>query len=156
MIALIQRVHRARVTITDPTERITGSINKGLLILLGVHETDTLAEVDWLSKKCVGLRIFPDSEDKMNLSLSDFGGEVLVVSQFTLYGNADKGNRPSFIESARPDIAEPLYEAFCTKVGEHLGKPVQRGEFGAMMDVELVNWGPVTLHVERRAKPTPS
>ena len=152
MIALIQRVRKASVTINDPHERITGSIGHGLLILLGVHETDTMAEMEWLSKKCVGLRIFPDADDKMNLSLSDFGGDVLVVSQFTLYGNAEKGNRPSFIESARPEKAEPLYEAFCSKVTELLGKPVHRGEFGAMMDVALVNWGPVTLHIERRSK----
>jgi len=152
MIALIQRVRKAEVTVTDPLQRITGSINQGLLILLGVHETDTEAEADWLSKKCVGLRIFPDGNDKMNLSLPDSGGDVLVVSQFTLYGNADKGNRPSFIESARPEKAEPLYELFCASVSDLLGKPVQRGEFGAMMDVELTNWGPVTLHIERRAK----
>ncbi len=152
MIALIQRVRKASVTICDPTPRVTGSIDTGLLILLGVHETDTPAEVDWLSKKCVGLRIFPDADDKMNCSLAEYGGDVLVVSQFTLYGNAEKGNRPSFIESARPEKAEPLYEAFCAAVGEHLGKPVQRGEFGAMMDVELINWGPVTLPIERRSK----
>lgn len=147
MIALVQRVRRARVTVDG---RETGAIGEGLLILLGVHETDTADLIPWLSAKCANLRIFPDEEGRMNRSVQDHGGSALVVSQFTLYGNAEKGNRPSFIESARPEVAEPLYEAFCEALSAELGHPVGRGEFGAMMDVELLNWGPVTLSIERR------
>ncbi|MDA1028858.1 MAG: D-aminoacyl-tRNA deacylase [Bacteroidetes bacterium] len=147
MIALVQRVKYASVKVGD---RTTGRIQEGLLILLGVHTTDTEDQGEWLAAKCANLRIFPDDEEKMNLSVKDHGGDILVVSQFTLYGNAIKGNRPSFIESARPEIAEPLYESFCRTVSTHLGKPVERGEFGAMMDVELCNWGPVTLQIEQR------
>jgi len=147
MIALIQRVRHARVQVDHET---IGSIDNGLLILLGVHASDTMEEARWLSAKCVNLRIFPDEDDKMNRSVMDHEGSILVVSQFTLYGNADKGNRPSFIESARPEVAEPLYEAFCDLTSSLLGKNVEKGKFGAMMDVELCNWGPVTLHVERR------
>ncbi len=147
MIALVQRVKHARVDVGD---RTTGQILEGLLILLGVHTSDTQEQALWLASKCANLRIFPDEEDKMNRSVIDHGGDVLVVSQFTLYGNAIKGNRPSFIESARPEVAEPLYEAFCEALSVHLGKKVQRGEFGAIMDVELCNWGPVTLHIEQR------
>lgn len=147
MIALVQRVKHARVTVDD---RETGSIEEGLLILLGVHTSDTEDLIPWLAAKCANLRIFPDNEGRMNRSVVDHGGSVLVVSQFTLYGNAQKGNRPSFIESARPEIAEPLYEAFCDEVSSQIGHPVARGEFGAMMDVDLVNWGPVTLSIERR------
>ncbi|NBW94334.1 MAG: D-tyrosyl-tRNA(Tyr) deacylase [Bacteroidetes bacterium] len=147
MIALIQRVKRARVTVDG---RETGAIGEGLLILLGVHTSDTKDLIPWLAGKCARLRIFPDEEGRMNRSLIDHGGSALVVSQFTLYGNAEKGNRPSFIESARPEVAEPLYEAFCTALSEALGQPVATGEFGAMMDVDLLNWGPVTLSIERR------
>jgi D-tyrosyl-tRNA(Tyr) deacylase len=147
MIALVQRVKYARVTVDD---RETGSIDEGLLILLGVHTTDTEDLLPWLAAKCTNLRIFPDAEGRMNRSVLDHGGSILVVSQFTLYGNAQKGNRPSFIESARPELAEPLYEAFCEEVSNLLGHPVARGEFGAMMDVDLLNWGPVTLSIERR------
>lgn len=147
MIALVQRVKNARVTVDG---RETGAIKEGLLILLGVHTTDTQDLVPWLAAKCANLRIFPDEEGLMNRSVVDHGGSVLVVSQFTLYANAQKGNRPSFIESARPEDAEPLYEDFCEKLGTELGRPVARGEFGAMMDVELLNWGPVTLSIEKR------
>ncbi|MGB0650107.1 MAG: D-aminoacyl-tRNA deacylase [Rhodothermales bacterium] len=147
MIALVQRVKHARVTVDD---RETGAIKEGLLILLGVHTTDTEDLIPWLAAKCANLRIFPDIEGRMNRSVVDHGGSILVVSQFTLYGNAEKGNRPSFIESARPEIAEPLYEAFCEEVSSLIGHPVARGEFGAMMDVDLLNWGPVTLSIERR------
>lgn len=148
MIALIQRVRHASVKVEG---RVIGSIQNGLLVLLGVHTSDTIEEARWLSAKCVNLRIFPDEDDKMNRSVKDHDGAILVVSQFTLYGNAEKGNRPSFIESARPETAEPLYEAFCTETSTLLGKEVERGQFGAMMDVELCNWGPVTLSVERRS-----
>lgn len=147
MIALVQRVKHARVTVDG---RETGAIKEGLLILLGVHTSDTSGLVPWLAAKCANLRIFPDDEGRMNRSVKDHGGSVLVVSQFTLYGDARKGNRPSFIESARPETAEPLYELFCKTLSNELGHPVARGEFGAMMDVELLNWGPVTLSIEKR------
>lgn len=152
MIALIQRVKEASVTVVA---RETGRIGPGMLILLGVHTTDTRAEAEWLAGKCARLRIFPDEEGKMNRSLQDSGGEALVVSQFTLYGNARKGNRPSFVESAPPDIAEPLYETFCHLLSDQLGHTVPTGEFGAMMDVHLVNDGPVTLWLEKRADDSP-
>jgi len=130
--------------------RTVGAIGRGLLILLGVHHTDTDRELDWLARKCANLRIFPDEEGRMNRSVTDVGGEALVISQFTLYGNTAKGNRPSFVESAPPELAEPLYERFVQVLGGQLGKPVPTGVFGAMMDVRLVNEGPVTLWVEKR------
>ncbi|MBO6574257.1 MAG: D-tyrosyl-tRNA(Tyr) deacylase [Rhodothermales bacterium] len=149
MVALLQRVSQASVAVSGD---VVGEIGKGLLILLGVHRTDTAAEVEWLSRKCANLRIFPDENGLMNRSVADVGGEVLVVSQFTLYGNTRKGNRPSFVESAPPETAEPLYLAFAQRMAEHIGKSVPTGRFGAMMDVRLVNDGPVTLWVERRAE----
>lgn len=147
MIALLQRVRSASVALHSGT---AGAIEEGLLIFLGVHESDTTDVIEWLARKCVNLRIFPDENGKMNRSVLDHGGEILVVSQFTLYGNAQKGNRPSFTDSARAPIAEPLYQAFCSHVSDLLGKKVERGEFGAMMEVSLINWGPVTLSIERR------
>lgn len=128
--------------------RITGRIGRGFLLLAGLTHADTLEKVQWMADKISGLRLFPDAEDKMNLALSDVGGAVLVVSQFTLYGNAEKGRRPSFIDAARPETAIPLYEAFIAAL-RSTGLPVETGEFGAMMDVELVNDGPVTLLLER-------
>lgn len=148
MVALVQRVSEASVSIEG---RQVGAIGPGLLILLGVHREDTDAELDWLVRKCSNLRIFPDDEGRMNRSVKDIEGEVLVVSQFTLYGNTSKGNRPSFIDSAPPAQAEPMYASFVSALSNVLGKPVATGEFGAMMDVHLVNDGPVTLWVERRA-----
>lgn len=148
MVALIQRVREASVTVDG---EITGAIGPGLLILLGMHRTDTQAELDWLVRKCANLRIFPDDAGLMNRSVLDTGGQVLVVSQFTLYGNTAKGNRPSFVESAHPDLAEPLYKKFCSQLGSLLGQEVATGVFGAMMDVRLLNDGPVTLWVERKA-----
>jgi D-tyrosyl-tRNA(Tyr) deacylase len=148
MVALIQRVKEASVTVSG---EVTGAIGPGLLILLGVHRTDTPKERDWLVRKCANLRIFPDDAGLMNRSVLDTGGQVLVVSQFTLYGNAAKGNRPSFVESAHPDIAEPLYQSFCRELSALLGQEVPTGVFGAMMDVRLLNDGPVTLWVERKA-----
>ena len=147
MIALIQRVKRARVTV-EGTE--AGAIGEGLLILLGVHTTDSSELVPWLARKCVHLRVFPDEQERMNRLVIDHGGTILVVSQFTLYGNAMKGNRPSFVESAAADLAEPLYRMFCDDVSGHLGYRIETGKFGAMMDVELTNWGPVTLSLEKR------
>ncbi len=128
--------------------RTSGRIDRGYVLLVGFTATDGEAHVAWMAEKIVGLRLFADPEDKMSLALADVGGAILVVSQFTLYGDARKGRRPSFIDAARPDIAIPLYDRFV----EHLratGVRVETGEFGAMMDVELVNDGPVTLWLER-------
>ena len=144
MRVVVQRVSRASVTIDG---EVVGAIGPGLLVLLGVTHTDTPAQARWLAEKIVGLRIFNDAEDKMNLGLTDVGGSVLVVSQFTLYGDAAKGRRPSFIAAARPEQAIPLYEEFVNGI-KALGVPVATGRFGAMMQVELVNDGPVTLILE--------
>lgn len=149
MVALVQRVSEASVEVDG---QITGAIGTGLLILLGVHRNDTEAEADWLARKCANLRIFPDEEGKMNRSLRDIGGEALVVSQFTLYGDASRGHRPSFTESAPPEKAEPLYRYFVAQLSKELGRSVPTGVFGAMMRVRLVNDGPVTLWVERKPK----
>ena len=128
--------------------RVSGSIGAGLLLLVGFRDGDGQAAIDWMADKVLGLRIFADDEEKMNRSLAETGGAVLLVSQFTLYGDASKGRRPSFIDAARPEIAIPLYEAFIAAVRGR-GVRVETGEFGAMMDVELVNDGPVTLMLER-------
>ena len=144
MRAVIQRVTSARVVIGD---EVAGAIDRGLLVLLGVAPTDTPDDATWLADKIVGLRIFNDAEGKMNLGVQEVGGAVLVVSQFTLYGDCRKGRRPSFIGAAGPDVAVPLYEAFVNAV-RALGVPVATGRFGAMMQVELVNDGPVTLIVD--------
>lgn len=146
MRAVVQRVARAQVAIHG---EIVGEINRGLLILLGVTHDDTLARAQWLADKVVGLRIFEDDDGKMNRGLSDVGGSALIVSQFTLYGDCQKGRRPSFIDAARPETAIPLYEAFIDEV-KALGIPVATGRFGAMMDVESVNAGPVTLIVDAK------
>ena len=148
MVALIQRVAEASVEVDGG---VTGAIGAGLLILLGVHRDDTGQEIDWLARKCAKLRIFLDDAGLMNRSVLDVGGEALVVSQFTLYGNAAKGNRPSFTDAARPEKAEALYEKFVDALSVQMGKPVPTGVFGAMMNVRLVNDGPVTLWVERRS-----
>src|SRR5262245_20015038 len=140
-----QRVSRARVTVGD---EVVGAIGQGLLILLGVTHDDTIDDARWLAEKTIGLRIFADDEGKRNRSVVDVGGSVLVVSQFTLYGDCSKGKRPSFITAAPPEIAISLYEGFVDAV-RALGVPVASGRFGAMMDVELTNTGPVTLIVDR-------
>jgi D-tyrosyl-tRNA(Tyr) deacylase len=145
MKALIQRVKNSSVSIDGKQKAIIG---QGLLILLGITDTDTHAAADWLASKLAQLRVFSDSEGKMNLSLLDFGGEALVVSQFTLYGDARKGNRPSYIQAARPEKAEPLYEYFVAELQKHLSTPVQTGVFGADMQVSLINDGPVTIMIE--------
>lgn len=145
MRVLLQRVSRAEVRVQG---RVTGGIARGFLLLVGFTGTDTESQVTWMADKVQGLRLFGDAEGKMNLSLEDVGGELLVVSQFTLYGNAEKGRRPSFIDAARPEVAIPLYERFVAALRER-GLAVATGEFGAMMDVELVNDGPVTLWLER-------
>ena len=128
--------------------RTTGEIGRGFLVLVGVTHADTDEHARWMAEKIAGLRVFEDAEGKMNLALSDVSGAVLVVSQFTLYGEASKGRRPSFIDAARPDVATPLYEAIVAQLREQ-GLPVATGEFGAHMDVELVNDGPVTIWLER-------
>jgi D-aminoacyl-tRNA deacylase len=141
MRAVLQRVRRARVLVAD---EIVGAIDQGLLVLLGIAPTDTRAQSEWLADKIVGLRIFNDSAGKMNLSLCDVSGSMLIVSQFTLYGDARKGRRPSFIGAAAPEIAIPLYESFIDSA-KALGVLVSTGRFGADMQVELVNDGPVTI-----------
>lgn len=146
MRAVIQRVKNASVTVAQEE---VGRIGQGLVILLGVGHGDGQPEIDYLAEKIVGLRIFADSEDRMNLSLKDIGGEALIVSQFTLYGNTRKGRRPSFMDAADPEIADRLYLAFVEKVKE-LGVVVKTGTFGAMMELELVNDGPVTLILESK------
>ena len=145
MRVLLQRVSRAEVRVGH---RVTGRIERGLLALVGFTGTDGDAQIDWMADKVVGLRIFGDAEEKMNLSVAEAGGAILVVSQFTLYGDAQKGRRPSFIDAARPEQAIPLYERFVAALRAR-GIRVETGEFGAMMDVELVNDGPVTLMLER-------
>jgi len=145
MRIVLQRVSRAKVTVGG---RVTGEVGRGLLLLVGFTEEDGEDALAWMAKKIVQLRIFPDDEGKMNRSVEDADGGILVVSQFTLYGDARKGNRPSFIDAARPETAIPLYERFVDLL-RATGRPVATGEFGAMMDVELVNDGPVTLVLER-------
>ena len=144
MRALIQRVKRASVTINS---QIIGKINEGLLIFLGVGEDDTEKQVQYLVEKCTGLRIFTDEQDKMNLSVKDIKGEILVVSQFTLYGDCKKGKRPSFVRAARPETAIPLYESFIAHC-KNTGLNIQTGEFGADMQIELINDGPVTIWLD--------
>jgi len=145
MRVVLQRVSQASVTVAG---HVTGTIQRGYLLLVGFTPSDTPDAVAWMAEKIVGLRLFPDAEGKMNLPLADVDGAVLVVSQFTLYGDARKGRRPSFIDAAGPEQAVPLYEAFLAGLRGH-GLRVEAGVFGAMMDVALVNDGPVTLLLER-------
>jgi D-tyrosyl-tRNA(Tyr) deacylase len=145
MRVLLQRVSRAEVRVGD---RVTGRIERGFLLLVGLTHTDDESALAWMADKIVGLRLFGDADDKMNLALADVGGALLVVSQFTLYGDAVKGRRPSFVDAARPETAVPLYERFVALLRER-GPRVETGEFGAMMAVELENDGPVTLWLER-------
>jgi len=146
MRAVVQRVSRARVLVG---EEVVGEIGRGLVILLGVARSDTAEQATWLADKVVSLRIFQDAQENMNLGLGDVGGAVLVVSQFTLYGDCRKGRRPSFVDAAPPEIAVPLYEAFVNAIKAN-GIPTATGSFGAMMQVELVNDGPVTLIVDSK------
>lgn len=149
MRAVIQRVKSAAVDIVDiPSPYRSGEIGSGLLVLVAVENSDSDADAKWLASKTAALRIFEDSAGKMNLSLKDVGADALVVSQFTLYGDVRKGNRPSFNRSAHPEISVPLYEKFCEYLELELGKKIQRGVFGAMMDVSLVNGGPVTIIID--------
>lgn len=146
MKALIQRVKHAKVEVSG---KVTGEISKGLLILLGITNSDAEADVNFLVDKIANLRIFEDQEEKMNLSLLEIKGEVLIVSQFTLYADLKKGRRPSFIDAARPELAEGLYKKFIQQFGL-TGLKCAQGEFGAMMDVELINWGPVTIMLDSK------
>ena len=146
MRVVVQRVKNASVTVEN---EITGSINQGLLLLVGVHQHDTEDQLKWMCEKILKLRVFSDNEGKMNQSVSDVDGEILVVSQFTLYGDAKKGTRPSYIAAARPDKAEPMYESMIDYFKNNSDLNIQGGKFGAMMDVQLVNDGPVTLILEK-------
>ncbi|WP_066223973.1 D-aminoacyl-tRNA deacylase [Formosa haliotis] len=149
MKAVIQRVAQASVTIDH---KKVADIPNGLLILLGITTDDTQEDIVWLSKKIANLRIFEDDEGVMNTSLVDIDGEAIVVSQFTLQASTKKGNRPSYIKAARPELAIPLYESFVSQFQSDLGKPVQTGEFGADMKVELLNDGPVTIIIDTKNK----
>jgi D-aminoacyl-tRNA deacylase len=149
MIAVIQRVSHASVTIES---KIKGEIGVGFLILLGITHSDTDEDLDWLSKKITGLRVFSDIEGKMNLDLGSVNGNILLISQFTLHASTKKGNRPSFIDAAKPEIAIPLYEKMITKLSAELGKTIETGIFGADMKVALVNDGPVTIILDSKNK----
>lgn len=149
MRIVIQRVSHASVTIDGD---VKSAIQKGYLILLGICEEDTQEDVEWLVKKVIGLRVFDDENGVMNKSIMDVGGEILVISQFTLFASYKKGNRPSWLRAAKHDISIPLYNEFCKRLGEALGKPVGTGEFGADMKVELLNDGPVTICMDTKNK----
>jgi len=147
MRAVIQRVKKASVTINGG---LKSQIGIGLLILLGIEEIDTTEDIAWLSAKIAKMRLFEDENGVMNINVVDITGEILVVSQFTLHASTKKGNRPSYIKAAHPDIAIPLYGAFIKQMEANLGRPVKTGEFGAMMDVQLVNDGPVTIVIDSK------
>lgn len=149
MRVVIQRVSEAKVTIAGA---LKSAIGRGLLVLVAVEDADTEADIEWLSGKIARLRVFNDAEGVMNLSVQEVAGEILVVSQFTLFASTHKGNRPSYLRSAKPDVAIPLYEKFVARLAQDLGKAVQTGEFGAMMDVSLVNDGPVTILMDSKLK----
>jgi len=146
---VIQRVSEASVTIDGA---VHGAIKKGLLILLGITHEDAQEDIDWLVGKTAGMRIFSDANDQMNLSVQDLDAEVLVISQFTLFANTKKGNRPSYIEAARPEVAVPLYDAFINTLSRKLNKEIVTGIFGADMKVQLINDGPVTIIVDSKSK----
>ncbi|MFN7141403.1 MAG: D-aminoacyl-tRNA deacylase [Limisphaerales bacterium] len=147
MRAVIQRVSEANVKIEGA---IKGEIKRGLLVLLGIEEVDNAEDIEWLSGKIIRLRIFPDENGVMNRSVQDVDGDILLISQFTLFASTKKGNRPSYIRAARPEVAIPLYERTISKLREDLGKPVQTGEFGADMKISLVNDGPVTILIDSK------
>lgn len=149
MRIVIQRVERASVEVAGS---VKSAIGNGYLILLGVCDEDTSEDVDWLVKKVVGLRVFDDEKGVMNRSIMDVGGDILVVSQFTLFASYKKGNRPSWLRAAKHEISIPLYEEFCAKLSAAIGKPVGTGEFGAMMKVDLLNDGPVTICMDTKNK----
>ncbi len=147
MRVVIQRVKEASVTIEG---KVVSSIGNGFLILLGIENEDSKEDIDWLAGKIVKLRVFADENDAMNNSIVDSKGDIIVVSQFTLHASTKKGNRPSFIKAARPEVAIPLYKTFIMQLENELGKKVQTGEFGAMMDVSLINDGPVTIAIDSK------
>jgi D-tyrosyl-tRNA(Tyr) deacylase len=147
MIAVIQRVSEASVKIAG---HIHGEIKNGFLVLLGITHSDTKEDVEWLGRKITGMRVFSDTEGKMNLDLAAVKGDILLISQFTLHASTKKGNRPSFIEAARPEYAIPIYEQMIAFLENELGKPIQRGKFGADMKVALVNDGPVTIVIDSK------
>lgn len=147
MRIVIQRVKQASVVVED---KVISSIEKGFLILLGIENNDTQDDIDWLTGKIAKLRVFGDENGAMNLSISDVGGDIIVVSQFTLFASTKKGNRPSFIKSAKPETAVPLYESFIQSLEISMEKKVQTGKFGAMMDVSLINDGPVTILIDSK------
>ena len=149
MRAVVQRVSEASVAIEGQTR---AAIKRGLLVLLGVEEADTAEDIEWLSGKLVRLRVFPDEQGVMNRSVQETGGDIIVVSQFTLHASTKKGNRPSYSRAARPEVAIPLYESFVKRLAADLGRPVQTGEFGADMKVRLVNDGPVTIVIDTKAR----
>jgi D-aminoacyl-tRNA deacylase len=149
MITVIQRVLEASVKIDSA---IKAQINKGLVVLLGIEEADTTEDIEWLVNKIINLRIFNDADGVMNISVKDDGGEIILVSQFTLHASTKKGNRPSYIKAAKPEIAIPLYEKFIIALSEALGKPIQTGTFGADMKVSLINDGPVTIIIDTKNK----
>lgn len=149
MRTLIQRVQRASVTIDG---EMKSQIGKGLLVLVGIEDRDGQEDIEWLCKKIANLRIFDDENGVMNRSVIETEGEVMVVSQFTLHASTKKGNRPSYIHASKPDIAIPMYEAFCAEMGVQIGKEVQTGRFGADMKVELINDGPVTIWIDSQNK----
>ena len=149
MRTLIQRVQHASVTIDG---KIKSQIGNGMLVLVGIEDRDTQEDIEWLTKKIANLRIFDDENGVMNRSVIDVKGEVMVVSQFTLHASTKKGNRPSYIHASKPDIAIPMYEAFCTEMELQIGKEVQTGTFGADMKVELLNDGPVTISIDSQNK----
>lgn len=149
MRTLIQRVQYASVTIDG---KIKSQIGNGMLVLVGIEDRDTQEDIEWLTKKIANLRIFDDENGVMNRSVIDVKGEVMVVSQFTLHASTKKGNRPSYIHASKPDIAIPMYEAFCTEMELQIGKEVQTGTFGADMKVELLNDGPVTIWIDSQNK----
>ena len=149
MRAVIQRVSSASVTIAGQT---MAAIQQGLLVLLGIQDADSAEDIEWLSGKLVRLRVFNDDQGVMNRSVQEASGDILVVSQFTLFASTKKGNRPSYIRAARPEIAIPIYEMFLKKLSSDLGKPISSGEFGADMQISLVNDGPVTILIDTKAR----
>lgn len=149
MRVILQRVSEAKVEVEN---QVVGSIEKGFLLLVGIEPEDSKEDVEWLSRKICSLRIFSDEEGKMNLDLNDVNGDILAVSQFTLHAKYKKGSRPSFIRAAHPDHAIPIFEQFLSQLESDFGKPIESGKFGAMMDVSLVNDGPVTLFLDTKNK----
>lgn len=149
MRAVIQRVSKASVTIEG---KVNGAINRGLLVLVGIEDADTQEDIEWLSSKIVNLRVFDDENGVMNVSVKDAGGDILLISQFTLHASTKKGNRPSYIRASKPEVAIPLYEKMISQLSNDLGKAVETGIFGADMKVELLNDGPVTIVMDTKNK----